>query len=287
MIKEHHRNSEFFWPDNIRMTVTLTFDFQGGEHVKPDKNGIMNFEDLAIGEYGPNTGVWRILDMLEEEGVKATFLTCGAIAERYPEAVKTIIAKGHEVAGHGYHHEVARLLKKEEENVVITKTRDMIKSVAGRPIQGWRSCTQSVNTLDLLFDHGLLWNSNSFSHDMPYLFERDGKFLVELPRHTFGDGRTYGGHQESGNPLNGMTIWKEAFDELYDELRRKARYLPFQLHPYVSGRPGRTKALRQTIRYMKRNDVWLATATEAADWCLREVFQKGASEPKLKIASGS
>jgi predicted nicotinamide N-methyase len=59
----------------------------------------------------PKTGIWRILRMLDEVKVKTTFLTCGGIAERYPDAMKAIVAQGHEVAGHGYHHEIARGLR--------------------------------------------------------------------------------------------------------------------------------------------------------------------------------
>ena len=115
----------------------------------------------SIGEYGPNTGVWRLLRMLDEEKVRATFLTCGAIAERYPDAVKAIVAKGHEIAGHGYHHETARDLTREQEDDVQTRTVAMIHERAGRRPYGWRSCTQSPNSIELLMKHGFLWNSNS------------------------------------------------------------------------------------------------------------------------------
>ncbi len=177
-MKEHHFHGSFSWPDNKRIAVTLTFDFQGGEDVRPLPDGKINHEEYTQAEYGPNTAVWRILKILEDEGVKATFLTCGGIAERYPEAVKAIVAKGHEVAGHGYHHEVARNLAREEEKDVIRKTSGIIQDNAGgRPV-GWRSCTQSPNSLELLMEHGYLWNSNSFSHDLPFLWEADGRELA-------------------------------------------------------------------------------------------------------------
>src|SRR5258706_9772968 len=111
-MKAYHYNELVRWPHGQRLAVTLTFDFQGGEDVKPDDDGTVNHEEWTQGEYGPNTAVWRLLRILREEKVKATFLTCGGIAERFPEAVKAIIADGHEVAGHGYHHEVARKLKR-------------------------------------------------------------------------------------------------------------------------------------------------------------------------------
>ena len=56
------------------------------------RDGTMDHEEYTQCEYGPHTGIWRILRMLEEDNVKTTFLTCGGIAERFPEAVKAIVA---------------------------------------------------------------------------------------------------------------------------------------------------------------------------------------------------
>ena len=278
MITDRHFDDKFFWPKGVRMVIGLTFDVQGGEPIRPGKNGLMNLEDYAIGEYDPNTGVWRLLRMLENEGIKATFLTCGGIVERYPDLARAIVSKGHELAGHGYHHEVARELKKEEEHEVIRKTIERQKATVGYRPAGWRTCTQSTNTNDLLLDFDFQWNSNSFSFDLPFLWERDGKVLVELPRHIFGDGRIYG-HFDGGTPDNAQSIWKYAFDELYEESKDRPTYMPFQIHPAISGRPGRARALRDTLRYIKGHDgVWFATGTEVASWCLKEVFvQKSAA----------
>src|SRR3970040_110881 len=122
MLEERQIKENLSWPEGRRIAVMLSFDFQGGEDLRPNKNGIMNHEEWTQAEYGPRTGVWRILRILDECGVKATFLTCGGIAERYPDQVRAIVQHGHEVAGHGYHHEVARDLPKEQEREVIEKT---------------------------------------------------------------------------------------------------------------------------------------------------------------------
>src|ERR1700675_2351287 len=192
MLSENHAQEKIFWRDGCRMTVALTFDFQGGEDVRPLPNGKINHEEFTQAEYGPKTGIWRILRILDEIKVKATFMTCGGIAERYPEATKAIVQHGHEVAGHGYHHEVARDLSRDEEKDVIRRATEMIRSVTGKCPQGWRSCTQSQNSLELLMEQGYHWNSNSFSYDLPFLWSNGEKELVELPRQPFGDGRTYG-----------------------------------------------------------------------------------------------
>ncbi|MFQ5683834.1 MAG: polysaccharide deacetylase family protein [Candidatus Binatia bacterium] len=269
MLKEHHLKGATHWPEGYKMAVALTFDFQGGEDVRPLPDGRVNHEEFTQAEYGPKTGIWRILRILEEQGVRATFMTCGGIAERYPEAVKAIVSKGHEVAGHGYHHEVARDLPREEERVIIQRVTEIIQRISGKRPMGWRSCTQSPNSLELLMEQGYLWNSNSFSYDLPFVWEGDDRKLVELPRQPFGDGRTYG-HRDSGNPQTTLVVWKALFDELYKEANTTATFCPFQFHPYVSSRPGRASALAGLIQHMRQHDgVWFATGSELARWCLK------------------
>ena len=286
MIQDRHLNDALSWPEGRRMAVMLSFDLQGGEDVRPDRNGRINHEEWTQAEYGPQTGIWRILRILEETGVKATFLTCGGIAERYPEQVKAIVQNGHEVAGHGYHHEVARDLTLEQEREVIQKTTAMIEKRAGKRPLGWRSCTQSPNSLELLMEHGYLWNSNSFSFDLPFLWEHSGRTLVELPRQPFGDGRAYG-HNDAGDPNHALVIWKGMFDQFYEESKFGPTFCPFQFHPFISSRPGRARALKEIIQYMgKHEGVWFARGSEVAELTLK-LAGSAAKKPVLKEAVGS
>src|SRR5262249_7186661 len=157
----------------------------------------------------------------------------------FPDAVKAIVAQGHEIAGHGYHHETARDLTREQESDVMHRTADMIRGRTGHQPVGWRSCTQSPNSLELLMQHGFLWNSNSFSHDLPSLWEHDGRALVELPRQPYGDGRTYQHrNNDAGTPDATLSVWKGMFDEASDESEFGPAYVPFQWHDYISGRLG-------------------------------------------------
>ena len=83
--QELHSNGKIFWPGDARIAVLLSFDFQGGEDVRPDKNGKMNHEEYTQAEYGPNTGIWRILRILAHQEVKALFLPAAAS----PSATRT------------------------------------------------------------------------------------------------------------------------------------------------------------------------------------------------------
>ena len=207
------------------------------------------------GEYGPHHAIYRILRILKEENIKATFLTCGAIAERFPEAVQAILDHGHVVEGHGYNHEIARYLPRDQEDAMMKKTIAMIEKRTGRRCYGWRSCTQSTNTLELLIENGYVFNTNCFHEEMPFLYENNGKVIVELPRQPFGDGTLFGHrHGEYGNPFHGLESWKAYFDELYSESTpERPKYIPFTMHPYIIGRPGRaTVALRGILQHMKK-----------------------------------
>jgi len=269
MLKEYHYDHLIRWPRGERAAVFLTFDFQGGEDVKPDKNGFLNYEMWSQGEYGPHHAIYRLLRILKEEDIKATFLTCGAIAERFPEAVQAILDHGHVVEGHGYNHEIARYLPRDEEDQVMKKTIAMVHKRTGRRCYGWRSCTQSTNTIELLIENGFVFNTNCFHEELPFLWEKDGKLLVELPRQPFGDGTLFGHrHGEYGNPYHGLETWKAYFDELYSESSaERPKYIPFTMHPYIIGRPGRTLALRGIIHHIKRaGDLWFPTGIELAEW---------------------
>ena len=68
MLKEYHYDHLIRWPNNERAAVFLTFDFQGGEDVKPDKNGILNYEMWSQGEYGPHHAIYRVLANSEGRG---------------------------------------------------------------------------------------------------------------------------------------------------------------------------------------------------------------------------
>jgi len=199
----------------------------------------------------------------------------------------TNLVGGHVVEGHGFNHEIARYLPRDEEDQVMKKTIAMIQKRTGRRCYGWRSCTQSTNTIELLIDNGFVFNTNCFHEELPFLWEKDGKLLVELPRQPFGDGTLFGHrHGEYGNPYHGLETWKAYFDELYSESSaERPKYIPFTMHPYIIGRPGRTLALRGIIQHMKKaGNLWFPTGIELAEWCLNNVFQ--AECQKLRASAG-
>ncbi len=106
-----------------------------------------------------------------------------------------------------------------------------------------------------------------------------------MPRQPYGDGRAYQHrNNDAGTPFNAMNVWKAMFDELYEESKSVATYVPFQIHCYISGRPGRAAALRSTIQHMKKEGVWITTAAEVASWTRDHVFKLDAAPRKIATA---
>lgn len=88
----------------------------------------------------------RILAMLDEHDVKATFFTLGWIAERYPGVVRDIVSEGHELASHGYGHQRAGDLSPEAFFTDIQRAKALLEDLGGVEVQGYRAPSFSIGS---------------------------------------------------------------------------------------------------------------------------------------------
>jgi polysaccharide deacetylase family protein (PEP-CTERM system associated) len=100
--------------------------------------------------------VERILAMLERHDTRATFFTLGWVAERYPQLVRRIVDGGHELASHGYGHQRANELSRDEFAHDIRSAKQVLEDIAGVPVQGYRAPSFSIG-------HGNLWAFDSLA----------------------------------------------------------------------------------------------------------------------------
>lgn len=114
----------------------------------------------------------RILDLFEARGAKATFFTLGWVAERAPSLVKEIVARGHELASHGYDHVKAFDQTPEAFRADIVKTKKILEDVGGVAVRGFRAAGFSFDgrtpwAYDILGETGHLYSSSShpIAHD--------------------------------------------------------------------------------------------------------------------------
>jgi polysaccharide deacetylase family protein (PEP-CTERM system associated) len=146
-----------------------------------------------------NTG--RLLDLFDEHGVKATFFVLGWIAERYPQLVRSIADRGHEIASHGYSHKLVYDQEPEEFRDETVRSRKILQDHSGQPVSGYRAASFSIVrrnlwALDVLSEAGFSYDSSLFPvvHDRygipgsPRRIHRlttpGGKTLIEVPPST-------------------------------------------------------------------------------------------------------
>ena len=99
------------WPENKKCSAMITINLNAELFwLQLDPTCKDMPKTLSLGQYGMTRGVDRILKILEERGIRATFFTPGWVAEQYPDKLKAIVEKGHEIAALGYHHEHMALL---------------------------------------------------------------------------------------------------------------------------------------------------------------------------------
>ena len=149
-------------------TVCLTFDFDamsvwfGYEHVTPAM--------LQRGEYGARVGVPRLLQMLERDGLPATFFVPGHTLDSFPEPSPAILEAGHEVAHHSYAHVDPSGQPPDEERPDMERALAALDGLGVQPL-GYRSPSADLSaaTLGLLEEHGFLYDSSLMADDFrPY-----------------------------------------------------------------------------------------------------------------------
>jgi polysaccharide deacetylase family protein (PEP-CTERM system associated) len=135
-----------------------------------------------------------VLGKLSEKNVKATFFTLGWVADRFPETVRRIVAEGHELASHGYGHQMITDLSLAQFKEDVIRSKLLLEDVSGQPILGYRAPSFSVGptTLwaqDVLAETGHRYSSSIYpiKHDLygmpdaPRFAHRLKNGLVEIP----------------------------------------------------------------------------------------------------------
>lgn len=220
--------------------------------------------------YGPQVAVPRLLDLLEEYSLPATFFVPGYTADHYPEAVERIAASGREIAHHGYSHHSPLRLDEAGERADLERGLGALDRLGVRPA-GYRtpSWEPSRRTFDLLTEYGFVYDSSLMDDDRPYLLETAAGELAELPPHWgLDDWNQYAylpdprsGPGTVHPPARAVSLWRAELDGM----RRHGCLFVLTMHPFLSGRPGRVEGLRTLIEHaLECGDVEFVDCAEAA-----------------------
>jgi peptidoglycan/xylan/chitin deacetylase (PgdA/CDA1 family) len=227
--------------------------------------------------FGPRVGVPRILGLLRDYDLPATFFIPGLTAERYPQTVADVLEAGHEVAHHSWSHRSAVDLDADGERADFERALNTLQG-HGVEVKGHRAAMweASWRTPNLVAEYGLIYDSSLMDADAPYVLETDHGPIAELPPFWgLDDWEQYAflPRPVIGDQVRSPVVVAEAWVHELDAMRRHGAMFMLTCHPFISGRAGRIEALRIVIEaalergdVVFRNAAGVATATlEAGD----------------------
>ena len=136
-----------------------------------------------------------LLELFASRRMRATFFVLGWVADKYPALVRDIAAAGHEIASHGYWHQIVYSLTPDAFRDDVRRSKHVLEDLAGKPVRGYRAPSfsitrQSLWALDVLLEEGYAYDASVF----PVHHDRYG--IPDAPRHSYTLTRAAGTLQE-------------------------------------------------------------------------------------------
>ena len=270
------------WPGGARLALSFVVNAEEGaelslasgdehnEHVPESHQLVQGHLDPCMEThfaYGSRVGLWRVLDLLDRFGVKATFSCCGRAVAVTPALAAAPAASGHEISAHGWRWEPLAGMAEATERAVIAATVDVLARAAGTRPVGWHTkSAPSVNTRRLLIEEGgFLYDSDAYDDDLPRLVEVAGRPHVILPYSFDTNDMRFAPGQGFVQARDFAEYCIGAFDWLMREAAAQPRMMSVGLHLRTIGRPGRIRGLEMLLEHVTRQPgVWIARRMDIA-----------------------
>ena len=247
-------------------------------------------DDISRGLFAGEVGSIRLLDLFDKYKLKTTWFIPGHSVETFPEQMKEVARRGHEIGMHGYSHENPIAMTREQETAVLDRSLALITELAGKRPTGyvapWWEFSPVTNELllerGIKYDHSLMHNdfhpyyvrvgdswtkidySKHPSHWMKPLQRGKETPLVEIPASWYLDDlppmmfiKKSPNSHGFVNPRDIEQMWRDQFDWVY----REYDYAVFTMtiHPDVSGRPQVLMMHERLIEHINSH--------EGVEWC--------------------
>lgn len=245
------------------------FDEPMARTVIPPPQGVTIVPDITnYGwfDYGQRVGFWRIREVLDRHGIRASVSLNASVCNTYPRIIDACLDSRWELFGHGF---VQRALPKEQdERAVIRKTIEVIREKTGQKIRGWMGpgLHETFNTPDILAEEGIEYVLDWVNDDQPYPMKVKKGCLFSIPyTMELNDIPIYAVQHHRSAELFERS--RDQFDTLYEEGRQTARIMAIAVHPYITGVPHRIGYFNKIFKYIQKHDhVIFMTGSEILDW---------------------
>ena len=281
------------WPGGARIAVQFVLNYEEGAensvlHGDPMSEtflseivGAQAFEARHLSmesmyEYGSRAGVWRLLREFDQRGLPLTVFGVAMALQRNPEVVQAFLARGDEIACHGWrwiHHQ--HMSETRERRHIAIATQIVRDLTGGQWPLGWYTGRDSPNTKRLVADQGgYTYDSDYYGDDLPFwmpVTQSDGRVLQRLivPYTLDTNDMRFASMQGFNTGDHFYSYLKDAFDVLYAEgdpagLDRP-KMLSIGMHCRLLGRPGRFRGLQRFLDHVAQHpQVWIPRRIDIA-----------------------
>jgi allantoinase len=272
---------ELKWPDGKRLAFYIGLNI---EHYRIDSPSL-SISGATAGlvpdplnhgwrDYGPRVGFWRLLDTLDDLGLKASVLVNSDVLTRYPQIVEAGVSRDWAWLAHGKDNSTLQNgMEIDEEREYLSGLVSEIGSVTGRRPRGWLgpALTETFNTPQLLADLGLDYTLDWTCDDQPFVLnvDRERPFLSVPYSIEVNDVSLFVGKSLSGPEFQRIVL--DQLEQLIEDSASSGRVMALCLHPFIVNQPFRHKYLAAALKVIaSRSDVWLTTSDEIAAWYLNQ-----------------
>lgn len=277
------------FPNGKRVAVIITFNLETWDLVKDSKRHYYaggpdilpnnlpgdtpDYPNYTWREYGQRVGIFRMFDAMDKFGVLPSCTTNAVTFERRTALIEAAVERNCEIIAHNF--EQGELLTDYAHN--IDKERDIIERSLktyekhlGRKAKGWLSSSLrgTLNTAGILAQNGCEFYCDIMNDDQPFMINTDNGPIVGIPySNEINDFTLVSRRGHTTDEVS--AILREELSVLYEEGATSMRLMNIGLHPHVSGRAYRNRALIEFLEYAKSlEDIWWATREEIAAWYL-------------------
>ncbi|HCQ99249.1 MAG TPA: polysaccharide deacetylase [Acidobacteria bacterium] len=257
------------WPNGARVAVSISFDVDN-DTIAIARSETPSIGAMSQGEYGARVGLRRVVELMDQHEIPASFFVPAVSLVISPEMVDVIQASGrHEFGVHGWIHELNAELDADTERELVTRAVAYVTEATGSRPVGYRapSWNFSPNTLNIVKGLGFLYDSSLMADDRPYELMQDGEptGIVELPVEWILDDAPLMNPRGNSytSPRDLLQVYIDEFDKAYEE----GTLFLLTTHPHIIGHRSRIIILEDLINHIQtKGDVWFATHQQIAEY---------------------
>lgn len=260
------------WPGGARVAFYVGLNVEHFEVDKPSTSIWAGTSDLSPDplnfgwrDYGVRVGFWRLLEVLDRHGIRASTLLNSDVGSRYPQIITAGRERGWAWLAHGKTNSLLHAgLEPDAERAMLRRILDDIEAATGIRPQGWMGpgLTETFETPRILNELGLSYVLDWCADDQPFPLKVPGMlavpYSIELNDINLFVSKSFTGE-------NFFRAVVDQFEQLYSDAEQTGRVMALALHPFVIGQAFRLKYLDKALAHIASHPgVWMTTSDEIA-----------------------